>query len=50
MSGTEWLVVIGGIAAIGWVNWYFFLAQGSASRSSSEAAPAEPADRPAGER
>jgi plastocyanin domain-containing protein len=24
---TEWLVVIGGIAAIGWVNWYFFLAE-----------------------
>ncbi len=24
MSGTEWLVVLGGVAAIGWVNWYFF--------------------------
>ena len=27
MSGTEWLVVVGGAAAIAWVNWYFFLAQ-----------------------
>ncbi|HEV8355766.1 MAG TPA: cupredoxin domain-containing protein [Gemmatimonadales bacterium] len=25
MSGTEWLVLLGGIAAIAWVNWYFFL-------------------------
>lgn len=27
MSATEWLVVVGGIAAIAWVNWYFFLAE-----------------------
>jgi plastocyanin domain-containing protein len=26
MSTTDWLVVFGGIAAIVWVNWYFFLA------------------------
>lgn len=26
MTGTEWLVVVGGIAAIAWVNWYFFVA------------------------
>jgi plastocyanin domain-containing protein len=26
MSTTDWLVVAGGIAAIVWVNWYFFLA------------------------
>ena len=25
MSGTEWLVVLSGIAAVGWVNWYFFV-------------------------
>ena len=24
MSGTEWGVVLIGVAAIGWVNWYFF--------------------------
>lgn len=27
MTGTEWLVVAGGAAAIAWINWYFFLAQ-----------------------
>jgi plastocyanin domain-containing protein len=27
MDVGEWLVVGGGIAAIGWVNWYFFLAE-----------------------
>ncbi len=26
MSGTEWAVLLGGAAAIAWVNWYFFLA------------------------
>jgi len=27
MTGTEWLVVIGGIVLIAWINWYFFLAE-----------------------
>ena len=27
MTGTSWMVVVGGIAAIAWVNWYFFLAR-----------------------
>jgi plastocyanin domain-containing protein len=26
MHGSDWLVLLGGIAAIAWVNWYFFLA------------------------
>ena len=26
MTATDWMVVVGGIAAIVWVNWYFFLA------------------------
>ena len=26
MSGTDWLVIAGGVAASGWVNRYFFLA------------------------
>ncbi len=26
MSSTSWLVVVVGLAAIGWVNWYFFVA------------------------
>ncbi|MEO7822756.1 MAG: hypothetical protein ABIS15_04040 [Gemmatimonadaceae bacterium] len=27
MTGSEWLVVAAGIAAIAWVNWYFFFAE-----------------------
>ena len=27
MSTMEWIVIIGGIAAILWINWYFFLAR-----------------------
>ena len=27
MSATDWLVLVGGAAAIAWVNWYFFLAE-----------------------
>ena len=27
MNATNWIVVAGGIAAIAWVNWYFFLAE-----------------------
>jgi hypothetical protein len=26
VSTTEWMVVAGGLAAIAWVNWYFFIA------------------------
>lgn len=31
MTPTDWLVVLGGIAAIAWVNWYFFFAERSAA-------------------
>ena len=31
MTGSEWLVVVAGVAAIAWINWYFFLAQRSAA-------------------
>jgi plastocyanin domain-containing protein len=27
MSGTDWVAVLAGAAAIAWVNWYFFFAQ-----------------------
>ncbi|HEX6940254.1 MAG TPA: hypothetical protein VF158_12645 [Longimicrobiales bacterium] len=27
MTPAEWAVVVGGIAAIAWINWYFFLAE-----------------------
>lgn len=36
MSATDLLVVLGGLAALAWVNWYFFLA----GRTSSTAAAA----------
>ena len=26
ITTTEWLVILGGLSAIAWVNWYFFLA------------------------
>jgi hypothetical protein len=26
MTPGDWLVIAGGAAAIGWVNWYFFVA------------------------
>ena len=26
MNGTDWAVVFGGMVAIAWVNWYFFVA------------------------
>lgn len=27
MTSTEWAVVLGGVATIAWINWYFFLAE-----------------------
>ena len=33
MSGIEWLVVLSGIGAIGWVNWYFFFAERRQARA-----------------
>jgi plastocyanin domain-containing protein len=26
IAGTDWLVIVAGLAAIAWVNWYFFIA------------------------
>lgn len=31
MTLTEWIVIGAGLAAIGWVNWYFFVAGRSAA-------------------
>lgn len=33
MTPVEWLVLIGGVAAIAWVNWYFFLAGRAAAHA-----------------
>jgi len=38
MSGTDWLVIVAGVAAIGWVNWYFFIASRHAGRVASTSA------------
>ena len=27
MSFSEWTVIFGGLTAIAWINWYFFMAQ-----------------------
>ena len=37
MSATDWLVVLGGLAAIAWVNWYFFLAGRTVSTAAAAA-------------
>jgi hypothetical protein len=26
MNAIDWLAIAGGIAAVAWVNWYFFVA------------------------
>jgi plastocyanin domain-containing protein len=31
MTSAEWMVILGGLAAIAWVNWYFFFAQRAAA-------------------
>jgi plastocyanin domain-containing protein len=41
MSATDWLVVLGGLAAILWVNWYFFLAGGSVVTAAAPAGGAQ---------
>ena len=38
MNATEWLVVAGGVAAIVWVNWYFFYAQRTAAAATASVA------------
>ena len=37
MSGSEWIVVVAGLAAIAWVNWYFFLSHGPAAQAAAAA-------------
>ena len=40
-NGTDELVIAGGVAAIGWVNWYFFLAGRSPSAALASTADAQ---------
>ena len=37
MNATDWIVILAGIAAIAWVNWYFFLARRSAATATASA-------------
>jgi len=41
MSGSEWLVLLAGAAAIVWVNWYFFLAEKTAATATVGASGAQ---------
>lgn len=40
ITGTEWIAILAGLAAIAWVNWYFFMA----GRSRATAAPPRDAE------
>jgi hypothetical protein len=33
MTTTQWSTIAGGVVAIVWVNWYFFLAEAKAPHS-----------------
>lgn len=35
MNTTDWIVLAAGIAAIAWVNWYFFLAERGAATATA---------------
>ncbi len=41
MSATDWIVLSGGLAAIVWVNWYFFLAERGSVAVSGTSSPGE---------
>jgi hypothetical protein len=36
MSPIEWLVILGGVAIIAWINWYFFLASNRVAEVTKE--------------
>jgi plastocyanin domain-containing protein len=41
LATIDWLVIAGGLAAIAWVNWYFFLAERSAAVATAAGAGAD---------
>ncbi|MFO7261698.1 MAG: hypothetical protein DIU52_011125 [bacterium] len=45
MSATEWLVVLGALGAIAWVNWYFFVAPRRTPTTAERQATAERQER-----
>lgn len=36
MSTAEWVILIVGVVAIGWVNWYFFGGSGGSGGGADE--------------
>jgi hypothetical protein len=36
VNASEWLVLAAGIAAIAWVNWYFFFAERQVAKPEHE--------------
>lgn len=44
MSSTDWLVILAAAAAIGWVNWYFFVAGRRVVPVATAASPNAPAE------
>lgn len=42
MTTTDWLVIAGGVAAIAWVNWYFFVASRAPTASAVSASAVAP--------
>ncbi|MFL6192531.1 MAG: cupredoxin domain-containing protein [Thermoanaerobaculia bacterium] len=41
MNASDWIAVLAGIAAIVWVNWYFFLARRSSATATAVAGGAQ---------
>jgi plastocyanin domain-containing protein len=44
MSSTDWLVILAAAAAIGWVNWYFFVAGRRVVPATNSTTPNAPAE------
>lgn len=36
MTVSQWVVLAAGVAMIGWINWYFFLAERARRRREGE--------------
>ena len=36
INPTDWIVIVAGLGAVAWVNWYFFFAERTAASASSD--------------
>lgn len=41
MTSIDWAVLLSGVAAIAWVNWYFFLSERKARKARIESRSVE---------